>query len=292
MSILEKIIDEKYIGKEENPIKIEDILNIAYSQKINKIKNEVLLIIDPQRDFIDTKKGSLAIEGAVNDINNIIHFIYNNLESLSNIYITLDTHYYDSIFFQSFWKNNNDYVSPFTEVTLEKIENKEIIPVVDKDLQIEYVKQLKKQGSKNLTVWPYHCLYATDGWLIEKQLSNILYFFEAVSGVNTQKIIKGTYKFTEMYGAINPEVISDNNYNIEWVKNIANYDKIYVCGEAKDYCVYTTIRQFCEIYKDNKEITKKIYMMMNCSSSIISEENSLNMYNELVEKYSINLINI
>ena len=292
MSILEKIIDEKYIGKEENPIKIEDILNVAYSQKINKIKNEVLLIIDPQRDSIDSKKGSLAVEGAVNDINNIIHFIYDNLESLSNIYITLDTHYYDSIFFQSFWKNNNDYVSPFTEVTLEKIENKEIIPVVDKDLQIEYVKQLKKQGSKNLTIWPYHCLYATDGWLIEKQLSNILYFFEAVSGVNTQKIIKGTYKFTEMYGAINPEVISDNNYNIEWVKNIANYDKIYVCGEAKDYCVYTTIRQFCEIYKDNKEITKKIYMMMNCSSSIISEENSLNMYNELVEKYSINLINI
>ena len=163
MSILEKIIDEKYIGKEENPIKIEDILNVAYSQKINKIKNEVLLIIDPQRDFIDSKKGSLAVEGAVNDINNIIHFIYDNLESLSNIYITLDTHYYDSIFFQSFWKNNNDYVSPFTEVTLEKIENKEIIPVVDKDLQIEYVKQLKKQGSKNLTIWPYHCLYATDG---------------------------------------------------------------------------------------------------------------------------------
>ena len=56
MSILEKIIDEKYIGKEENPIKIEDILNVAYSQKINKIKNEVLLIIDPQRDFIDSKK--------------------------------------------------------------------------------------------------------------------------------------------------------------------------------------------------------------------------------------------
>ena len=294
MSILEKIIDEKYIGKEYNPIKIQDIFSSSYNQKVSTNKNEVLLIVDPQRDFIDIEKGTLAVNGATNDIKNIIHFIYNNLESLSNIYITLDTHYYDSIFFECLWRDkNNNRVLPFTEVTLEKIENNEIIPIY-KDLQTEYVRLLKKQNSNNLIIWPYHCLYLTDGWLIEKQLSNMLLYFESVKGVHTKKIIKGLDKFTEMYGAILPEVISssNNDYDTKWVEELVHYDKIYICGEAKDYCLYTTIKQFCEIYKDNKDITEKLYVMMNCSSSIISEENSLKMYNELVGKYSINLINV
>ena len=54
-----------------------------------------------------------------------------------------------------------------------------------------------------------------------------------------------------MYGAIKPEVItnSKNQYDDSWVKEIKNYDKIFVCGEAKDYCVYETVKQFCEMYK-------------------------------------------
>ncbi|WP_277871645.1 hypothetical protein [Brachyspira aalborgi] len=29
-----------------------------------------------------------------------------------------------------------------------------------------------------LIIWQYHCIYRTDCWLIEKQLSNMLTFFE------------------------------------------------------------------------------------------------------------------
>ena len=175
---LNKIINEKYIAKEENPISQSEIYNLASSINIkNNNKNEALLIIDAQRDFVDIEKGALPVKGASEDIKRIIKFIYDNIESLSSIYTTIDTHSYDSIFHPFLWKTpNGEYVKPFTEITLEKIENKEVIPVY-KDIQTDYVKKLKEQGSQNLIVWTYHCIYGTDGWLIEKQLSNILAFF-------------------------------------------------------------------------------------------------------------------
>ncbi len=291
---LKNIVNEKYIGKEENPINRNEIYNLASSVNIkNNDKNEALLIIDAQRDFIDLEKGALAVNGALGDIKRIIKFIYDNIESLSAIYTTMDTHSYDSIFHPFLWKTpNGEYVKPFTEITLEKIENKEVIPVY-KDVQTEYVKKLKEQGSQNLIIWSYHCIYATDGWLIEKQLSNILAFFETAKKTSVKKIIKGTDKFTEMYGAIKPEVITNKNqYNDGWVKEIKNYDKIYICGEAKDYCVYETIKQFCEMHKNEKSITEKIYMLNNCSSSIGDKNICHKKYEELSKIYGIKLIEI
>ena len=48
---LNKIINEKYIAKEENPISQSEIYNLASSINIkNNNKNEALLIIDAQRD--------------------------------------------------------------------------------------------------------------------------------------------------------------------------------------------------------------------------------------------------
>lgn len=294
---LKNIVNEKYIGKEENPINQNEIYNLASSinieNEIENKKNEALLIIDAQRDFIDLEKGALPVKGATDDIKRIIKFIYDNMESLSAIYTTMDTHSYDSIFHPFLWKTPNDeYVKPFTEITLEKIENKEVIPVY-KEAQTEYVKKLKEQGSQNLIIWTYHCIYATDGWLIEKQLSNILAFFEIAKKTSIKKIIKGTDKLTEMYGAIKPEVITDKNqYNDYWTKEIKNYDKIYICGEAKDYCVYETIKQFCEMYKSEKNITEKIYMINNCSSPIGDENICNKKYEEISKQYGIKLIDI
>ena len=290
---LENIVNEKFIGKEENPINQNEIYNLASSVNIKNNKNEALLIIDAQRDFIDMEKGALAVQGAVDDIKRIIKFIYDNIENLSAIYTTIDTHSYDSIFHPFLWKTpNGEYVKPFTEITLEKIENKEVIPVY-KDIQTDYVKKLKEQGSQNLIIWTYHCIYGTDGWLIEKQLSNMLAFFEASKKTSIKKIIKGTDKFTEMYGAIKPEVLTgENHYNNDWVKEIKDYDKIYICGEAKDYCVYETIKQFCEIYKSEKNITEKIYFMDNCCSSIGDKNICAKKYEELANIYGIKLITL
>ena len=79
--VYEKIVNEKYIGKEVNPINQSDIFHLAdiYSKKFsfkNNDNNIALLIVDTQRDFIDPKKGSLPVKGALKDIKRIINFIF------------------------------------------------------------------------------------------------------------------------------------------------------------------------------------------------------------------------
>ena len=292
----EKIIDENYIGKEINPIDSQNIFKLAfeYSKEINYENGNInLLIIDAQRDFIDIEKGALPVKGAIEDIKRIIRFIYNNIESISDIYITLDTHKYDSIFHSIMWKDkNNNLIKPFTEITFDKIKNNEIMPIYNEDIQIEYIKSLEKQGSKNLIIWPYHCIYGTDGWLIEKQLSNMLLFFEVYRKKHINKILKGEYSFSEMYGVLRPEVINDNakNYDISWIYNLKSSDKIYICGEAKDFCVYESVKQLCDVYDSN--VANTIHVMMNCCSTIGDEYECNNKYKLLSNKYGIKLINV
>ena len=292
----ESIVNEDYIGKEINPINQQDICKLAaqYDNK-NSIGDINLLIVDPQRDFIDAEKGALAVNGAYDDIKRIIKFIYNNMDRISNIYVTLDTHRYDSIFHPIMWKDSSgNIVPPFTEITLEKIENNEIIPSYNRDMQINYVKALKEQGSQNLIIWPYHCLNSTDGWLIEKQLSNMLLFFEIAKRVSVIKILKGEDSYTEMYGVIRAEVITESSkkYDNSWVYDIRNAENIYVCGEAKDYCVYESVKQFCEFYNNDRSTTEKVNVMMNCCSAIGDNNACEQKYNELSNIYGIKLLNV
>ena len=97
-----------------------------------------------------------------------------------------------------------------------------------------------------------------------------------------------------MYSAIKPEVItnSKNQYDDSWVKEIKDYDKIFVCGEVKDYCVYETVKQFCEMYKSERNITEKIYFMQNCGSSLGDKDICDKKYKELEDIYGIKLITV
>lgn len=297
--VYEKIVNEKYIGKEVNPINQSDILHLAdiYSKKFNlktTNNNIALLLVDTQRDFIDPKKGSLPVKGAIKDIKRIINFIYSNLEDISRIYVTMDTHYYDSIFHPYMWKKSNgEDADPFTEVTLDKIYNHEIIPLYKKE-QIQYLKKLEKANARNLIIWPYHCIHGTDGWLIEKQLNNILLFYERLREKNIHKIIKGTERLTEMYGAVRPEVVTPETrfFDMAWVYELKNYKYIYVCGEAKDFSLYNTLCQICDVYSSDKNITKKINVMINCSSSIYNTKEIEKKYSQLQKDYGINIIEV
>ena len=295
--IYNKIISEKHIGKETNPINQKDILSLAahYSRSNENKSNGIgLVIVNVQRDFVDPKKGALPVKGAVKDVKRIIRFIYENMEDIYSIYTAMDTHHYDSIFHPYMWrKPNGEEIEPFTEITLEKINSNEIIPLYKKE-QTSYVKKLKKENMKNLIIWPYHCLYGTDGWLIEKQLNNMLLFFERAKEINIHKIMKGTERFTEMYGAIKPEIVTPETrfFDMAWVYDLKNYKKIYICGEAKDLGLYETVKQICIMYSGNKNITKKINVMINCGSSIYDNENINNKYEALCDNYGIKLIEV
>ena len=297
--LYKKIVNEKYIGEEKNPIIQKEILELAseYSKQI-KVKHNnngiALIIVDAQRDFVDLKKGSLPIKGAVKDIERLTKFIFEKIEYISDIYTTFDTHEYNFIFHPFLWRTRSgEEVEPFTEITLDKIIKNEIVPVYKKE-QMEYLKKLEDQGKQNIIIWPYHCIYATDGWLLDKQLNNMLLFYERSKENRINKIIKGTEQFSDMYGAVKPEVTTQETrfYNMAWIYQLKNYNDIYICGESKDFGVYTTVLQLCEMYSSDKSVTKKIHVMMNCCSAIFDNDEANKKFEKLSSKYGIKLIEI
>ena len=85
-----QIVNEDYIAKEENPIKQSDIYKLAeeFAKSSDNKKSEnnyAMLIVDAQRDFVDTEKGALPVRGAKQDISRITKFIFENINSISEL---------------------------------------------------------------------------------------------------------------------------------------------------------------------------------------------------------------
>lgn len=258
---------------------------------------DALVIIDPQNDFI-AHNGSLSIKGAIDDTQRLIKHIYNNIYQYDNISVTLDTHYKKSIFFPMAWGYYADEDITFRTIKPEDIYSGihilprgKVIPIMERaEQQVKYVKDITNMG-KELKIWPYHCIIGTWGHAIENQLSNMLNFYEDFRQIEIARITKGMGIYSEHYGALKPEVNVDGNasipdYIILWLEELKKFNKINICGQARDYCVYETVKQMCEYYKEH---ANKINVIYNLSSCIGNIDECYDKYQELVDKYSINL---
>jgi len=94
-----------------------------------------------------------------------------------------------------------------------------------------------------------------------------------------------------MYGIIKPEYDTKNYINIDFLNKLEKFNKVIIGGEAKDFCVYESIKQMLEYYKDKPEVTKKVYILEDCSSSVMdTPEESKKKYDEFKKKYNINIV--
>lgn len=96
----EEIVNVNAIGKAENPILLNEILKKANDEQLTpskQNKERVLFIgIDVQQDFMDN--GALGVPGAHGDVERMTRFIYNNMDKISNIAVSIDTHTPHQIF--------------------------------------------------------------------------------------------------------------------------------------------------------------------------------------------------
>ncbi|ACN84259.1 hypothetical protein BHWA1_01794 [Brachyspira hyodysenteriae WA1] len=97
-----------------------------------------------------------------------------------------------------------------------------------------------------------------------------------------------------MYGAVRPEIVTPETrfFDMAWVYELKNYKYIYVCGEAKDFSLYDTLCQICDVYSNDKTITKKINVMINCCSSIYNNKEIDKKYIQLHKDYGINIVEV
>ena len=290
----EEIVNVSSIGATENPIKMNDLLVLANNEQMipaSKNSESVLVIgIDVQQDFMDN--GALGVPGAIKDVENSTRFIYDNMDKISQIAVSIDTHNPFQTFHPCWWvdaKGNNP--TPFTAITLADLDSGKWMPVVNPKASREYVENLEKQGKKVLVIWTYHCLQGTSGCALENQFANMVYFHSVAKKSMTLRLVKGQDPLSEMYGVIKPEYDTKNYINIDFLNEIEKFDKIVVLGEAKSHCCLESIKQILEYYQNKPEVTKKIYILEDCMSSIPGfEQTTENAFKSFKKQYKVNIL--
>lgn len=296
----EEIVNVNAIGKAENPISLNEILKKANDEQLTpskQNKERVLFIgIDVQQDFMDN--GALGVPGAHGDVERMTRFIYNNMDKISNIAVSIDTHTPHQIFHPCWWiDENGNNPAPYTAITLADLDSGKWRAVINPMASRDYVEHLEKDGKKTLVVWSYHCIQGTTGCALENQFSNMIYFHSVAKKSVVQRLVKGEKPVTEMYGIFKPEYSKDGYVNLPAMniflddKGNIKYDKIIYAGEAEDYCVYETFVQALEMYSNNEDMLKRFYIMRDCMSAIGERTSVDKMYDDLQKKYPFHMVN-
>lgn len=286
------IVDVGAIGQAQNTRDLNTILPLASAENLSPGaadgEQNLLVIIDMQNDFME--KGSLGVPGSHGDVENLTWFMYNNMNKISRVALTLDTHTPQQIFFPCWWVDRDgNNPPPFTPITKEDVDSGKWRPVYYPADSVDYVDGLRKAGNMDLFIWTYHCMQGTFGCSLENQLSNMVYFHAVAKKSTPISIVKGTDPLSEMYGVIKPEYDKKNYVNTDFLDLFEKYHKIIIAGEAASHCVLRSVQQFLECCPNRPDILQKIFILEDCMSDIPGFD-SKKEYERLKTKSNISIV--
>lgn len=259
-------------------------------------KNRIcLLIIDAQNTFclpeFELFVGGRSGRGAVDDNLRLCEFIYRNLNAITTIAPTMDTHTAMQIFHPIFWINEagEHPLSAATSITLEDVQQGiwKVNPAVAHSIAngnysalqkhaLHYVQKLSEDGKYPLTIWPYHSMLGGIGHALVSAVEEAIFFHSIAR--NSQAIfeIKGGNPLTENYSVLRPEVLdgpegnSIAQKNASFIDKLLGFDAIIIAGQAKSHCVAWTIDDLLtEILARDRKLAKKVYLLEDCTSPVV-----------------------
>ncbi len=290
----EEIVDVKAIGASQNTRNLNELLVKANQEKLTpatkNIEQVLVLGIDVQNDFMEN--GSLAVPNSHADVERFCRFIYDNLDKISQIATSIDTHNPFQIFHPCWWVDESgNNPPPFTPITKQDLDDGKWFAVIDPVRSRRYVEGLSQKAKKDLFIWTYHCLQGTYGCALENQFSNMVYFHSVAKKTMLNRIVKGTDPFSEMYGIFAPEFDEKGFINLDILNKFAKFDKIVIGGQAKSHCVMESIRQMLENFKDTS-LTSKVYILEDCMSNIPGfEQPTEEAFENFKKQYKVNIVN-
>lgn len=235
-----------------------------------------LLLIDTQVDFIH-EDGALSVPGAIDDTRRTIEWLFNNTGRITRIYASLDSHLPIQIFSPAWWQNaDGQHPDPYTIITQEQVSAGAWQPLYQADWSREYVERLEESAKKQLMIWPYHTLIGTPGHNITPALYEAITYHAAARKTQPRYIEKGTIPYTEHYSLFEPEVKSEalegESVNTDLLEELAEYDTIYVAGQAKSHCVLESVGSMMRYFDDRLEVIQKIHVLEDAMSSVQSPD--------------------
>lgn len=246
-----------------------------------------LLIIDAQVDFC-IKGYGLYVSGAEKDNERLCQFIYRNLDTITRIYPTADTHESAQIFHGQFWVDEQGAnPPPMTPIAADDVKKGKwkVNPAMAWNLGVSYaalqsyaqhyVAELAKAGRYTLMVWPYHCLLGGVGHALVPAVHEALWFHNVARASETGFEIKGGNALTENYSIFRPEILSGPNgtavaqKNAAFLEKLLEYDYVIVAGQAKSHCVAWTIDDLLtEIRTKDPALAEKVILLEDCTSPV------------------------
>ena len=218
---------------------------------------------------------SLFVPGAVEDTSRTIEWLYKNLDRITQVAFSLDTHRVFQIFHPAWWiDDEGKHPAPFTSISLADVREGKWKPVAHPAECLEYVKRLEAAGKYTLTVWPYHTLLGGVSHALVPALMEAAMFHALVRSSQTHFETKGTHAMTENYSVLAPEVRelggkSVGTFNAAFFKMLMEFDRVYVFGQAKSHCVLSTLKDMQQhIAGTDPALMAKIYILEDATSPV------------------------
>jgi nicotinamidase-related amidase len=233
-----------------------------------------LFAIDVQNGFC-VPGASLFVPGAVQDTQRTIEWLYKNLDVITGLHFSLDTHRVFQIFHPAWWMNDRgENPAPFSTITYDDLKAGKWRAISNPRESLEYVRQLEASGKYVLTIWPYHTLLGGVSHALVPAFMEAAIFHAVARQRQTHFETKGTHALTENYSVLSPEVtaIGGNvvgQFNTAFFKMLMDYDRVYVAGQAKSHCVLTTLEDMQKhIEKNDRSLMDKIYILEDATSPV------------------------
>lgn len=260
------------------------------------MKNRILLIVDPQNDFVVADdghghQGTLVVPGAVEDMNRVTDLVIRATRSknlLGGVAVTADTHQGIGIERPGWWVYAKDrslvqpftVLGPFPDGSMAVVydsngqpTDREVVTAIPSLLHkggvtgqgsLGYLKALQKRGRSHM-VWPTHCVLGTWGFGVYEPLARALTDWEIQSMDRITWVLKGTDPETEQFSAIKAEVENPKNpnthANVPFVNYLLRFDEIIIAGEARSHCVDDTVTDIANLFGNDLLVQKMVFLV-------------------------------
>ena len=292
-----------------NPARVGEIWKVPYEQRARQARRWAedyalppagedtyrvnLFLVDVQNTFcipgfelfVAGRSGMAAVE----DNDRLCRFIYHNLNRITEITITLDTHQAIQIFHAVYLIDAaGRHPEAYTLVSEADVQSGRwrFNPAVAEALGVDpetaqtnlehYVNQLALSGKYQLTIWPYHAMLGGIGHALVPAVEEAVFFHSMARTSQPDIEIKGDDPFTEHYSVIGPEVRTDafgkpiGYHKQKFIHKLEQFDATLIAGQAKSHCVASTISDLLiDISKTDPALAERVYLLEDCTSPVV-----------------------
>jgi nicotinamidase-related amidase len=292
-----------------NPSKVGEVWKVPYQEMASEAEKWAkrlsirpalndrfricLVAVDVQNTFcipgFELFVGGRSGAGAVDDNRRLCEFIYRNLDVITQICPTMDTHQVMQIFHSIYLVNDSGGHPPLFTLICEEDVQKGIWkfnPALCYSLQIDedygkrhllhYTKKLKEGGKYDLTVWPYHAMLGGIGHALVASVEEAIFFHGIAKYSQADFHVKGDKPLTEHYSVLGPEVTQGpggeeiGRKSGKFFRKLLDYDAVIIAGQAKSHCVAWTIDDLLQdIRTQNADLVEKVYLLEDCASAVV-----------------------